>query len=461
MIEIITIISVIILFYFALLWSGYLILLLSTMITVVDKFKAIAMNRVIKALNDNPLLPITVIIPAYNESKRIINTINALLTADYKNVHFIIVNDGSKDDTLALLIKTYDLVRVIDSFKITIKTGKVMDYYQSNRISNFIVVDKEHSPFENSAADCVNAGLNICRTPLFVTIDADTMLEKEALTHILYTYLITPHCVAVGGSIYVPQVTRTKTKHHFSKNIPKNLVLGIQVCEYLRSFLYGREGFNFLGGALCHPGAFTLFEKKAVMDVGGYDAANFSYDAEIIMKLHDNMRKNKFPYTVAYAPGAMAWSEEPHTLMGLWAQRARWQRGLLRGLGKHWHMLFNPQFGITGLLGFPYYVLFEVCGPVVEAISYIMLVLVFLFLPLPLSMLLWLLLLAWSYMLMLTIACIILSILTYNQYYSLLDIIHILGLSMIDMVFYRQWRAFCALFSSIHYFINRLRGKPE
>jgi cellulose synthase/poly-beta-1,6-N-acetylglucosamine synthase-like glycosyltransferase len=453
--------ALLILGYFAILWTGYLILLLFTALTIVNKYRETTINPVIDALNAKPFLPITIIIPAYNETTRIINAITAVLQSDYRNIHIIIVNDGSQDKTLQLLINTYALVKVPPAIKIMQSTGEVYDYYISKHIAHFMVIDKQHSPYENSAADCINAGLNACRTPLYVTVDADTTLEPQALSRMLFTYLITPHCIAVGGAIYVPDPAQIVNGRVLSTIIPDNPVLGVQVCEYLRSFIYGRQGWSGIGGALCHPGAFTLLETKAVQDAGGYDAANFSYDAEVIMQLHHHMRKQRFPYRIAFAASAIAWSEEPDTLVKLWGQRNRWQRGLLRCLSRHKAMVFNPFYGITGLIAFPYYILFEIFGPVVEALSYLLLLLALYWLPSANRLIFWCILLAWTYMLFITLACTILSLLTYDKYHRKNDILHIVALTLFDMVFYRQWRAFCALFSSLHYVYNRLRGKAE
>ena len=454
-------ISIFLLGYFTLLWLGYLIMLGCTLKAIIQKFKETDVNPIIKALNANPLLPITIIIPAFNESKRILKAIDAILKADYKNIHLIIVNDGSKDSTLALLIKTYQLLKVPAAYKVEVETGQVYGYYIAKDIPNFLVIDKQHSPFENSAADCINAGLNACRTPLYLTVDADTLLEKEALSRILFEYLISAHCIAVGGAIYVPD-TMSKHGQTVAKTlIPSNLVLGTQVCEYLRSFIYGRQGWKLMGGSLCHPGAFTLLETKAVRDAGCYDSANFSYDAEIILKLHHYMRSHHYPYTISYAPSAISWSEEPHTLALLWGQRSRWQRGLLRCLSHHKAMIFNPAYGVTGLLAFPYYIIFEIFGPCVEAVSYIVLILALYFIPGVASFIGCLVLLAVSYILFITMACVILSGLTYDKYTKNLDILRLVGMTLVDMIFFRQWRAFCALFSSVHYLLNRLRGKAE
>ncbi|MFZ4077749.1 MAG: glycosyltransferase family 2 protein, partial [Legionellaceae bacterium] len=204
MIKLIDTLTFCILIYFACLWVGYTFFLLGTFLTVIRKYKESKYNSMIAKLNAEPMLPVSIIIPAFNESKRITHAIDALLKLDYKNIHIILVNDGSTDDTLALLIKNYALQKVPPAFMIKHQTGTVLDYYHASTIPHMIVIDKEHSPFANSAADCINAGLNVCRTPLYMTVDADTILEPAALTRMLFMYLTHPHCLAIGGNIYVP-----------------------------------------------------------------------------------------------------------------------------------------------------------------------------------------------------------------------------------------------------------------
>jgi len=447
----------VILIYFAILWSGSLLFLLAAFRTIINRYHESPFNAL---MLEHTTLAITIIIPAYNEAHRIENTITAILNSDYKKIHLIIVNDGSTDSTLQLLIDKYQLIKVPSAFKGKIPTGKVKAYYESRSRAYFTVVDKEHSPYANAGADSVNAGLNICRTPLYITIDSDTLVEPEAISRMLFTYLINPHCVAVGGSIYIPDTRKIVNGKMTDTNIPPNLLLGVQVAEYLRSFLYGHEGWTSVGGALCHPGAFTLIETQVARDIGGYDPYNFSYDAEIILKLHHYMRKNHFPYSIVYASNAISWSEQPKTLKGFWRQRSYWQRGLLRCMALHKTMILNPYYRKTGLLAWPYYILFEIFGPVVEGISYIMVVILLFISSLSWHSIAWLWLLAWSYMLFITLSCMVLSIITYNKYYRKLDILKIFALTTIEMGFYRQYRAFCALFSTGHYLINRLRGKP-
>ncbi len=450
----------IILIYFTILWSGYLIFLLCTFKTIIRKYYEAKFNDIMGNVQHQFMVPITIIIPAYNELLRIENVITAILNTRYPNIHIVIVNDGSIDTMLQFLIDKYQLVQIPAAFNMSLVTARVNAYYESKIIKNFRVVDKEHSPFLNSGADSINAGLNICCTPIYLTVDADTILEPDALSQILFVYLTNPHCIAVGGAIYVPDPAKIQNGKITSTNIPLNFILGVQVVEYLRSFLYGREGWSLFGGVFCHPGAFSLLETEVVKQVGGYDAYNFSYDAEIIIKLHQYMLQKHYPYSVVYAPSAISWSEEPRTIRGLWRQRSYWQRGLLRCIALHKQMIFNPRYGITGLFAFPIFILFEILGPIIESFSYIMVLILFGLNLLHYVNMMWLVFLAWGYMMSITMLCMLLSMITYNQYYRKMDIVHFFVLTTIDMLFYRQLRAFCALYAFGKYLLNRLRGKP-
>lgn len=452
-------ISSLLFIYFIFVWIGYSISLLATIHLILKKFNETKYNNIIESINISQALPITTITPAFNEMSRISNTVKSILNSDYKNINMIIVNDGSTDQTLQYLIDTYALQQISPSFRQRIVTGKVRAYYQSTTIPNFIVIDKEHSPFANSGADCINAGLNACRTPLFVTLDADTVIEPESLSRMLFLYLTHPHCVAIGGNIYIPDKTKIKDGKLTETSIPSNITLGVQITEYLRSFIYGHEGWTPLGGALCHAGAFTLLEHKAVMDIGGYDAYNFSYDAEIIMKLHHYMLKNHYPYSILYASNAIAWAESPMTFKQLWKQRNYWQRGLLRSVILHKQMLLNPRYKRVGLVGFPVFIFYEVVGPIVEGVSYVVAIIALIFHQISFVEFTWLLALAFGFLLVITAACMLISLVTYNKYYRKNDILKFIYLTFIDLILYRPLRSLSCLRASFQYVINRLRGK--
>lgn len=456
--QIIYIIGLLLLIYFGFVWVGYTISLLLTTPLILRRFNETKYNQIIASINAQAYLPITTITPAFNEKHRITRMIDSVLAAHYKNIQMIIVNDGSTDDTLQFLIDTYSLKQIQPSFNQKIKTGEIKGYYQSSIIP-LIVIDKQHSPFANSGADSINAGLNACRTPLFLTLDSDTTVEPEAISRMLFMFLTEPHCIAIGGNIYVPDHIQGKNEPNKIHDIPRNITLATQVVEYLRSFIYGHEGWTDIGGALCHAGAFTLLEKKVVMDSGAYDSYNFSYDAEIIMRLHHYMLKNKYPYTIAYASNAIAWAESPFTLKGLWRQRNFWQRGLLRCLARHWQMTFNPRYGIVGLLGFPTYIFFEIAGPVIEGFAYITGIVAIILQQVNYTTLIWLLFLSFGFLLYITLVCVLISAMTYNKYPGKIDVFKLILVTLVELVFYRPFRSICCFSGLFHYLYNRIRGK--
>ena len=448
-----------ILAYFTLLWVCYTILFITSIPRIIRKFQEMKFSNVIKKLVYANGLDITVLMPVRNGEKFIGSAIDAVLNNEYPNVYLMIINDGSSDKTLRHLIHRYHLEPSTKSFRNFIKTSHIKKVFHSLSNPRLIVIDKAHEQNISSAADCLNAGLNLCHTPLLATIDADTIITKDTLTQLLYQYLTTPHCVAVGGDIFIP-VQHKKIKKPLTQKISFNPTLGVQITEYLRSFIYGHEFWGDIGDALCHSGALTLLETKRVVELGGFDTDNFSYDAEIIMRIHDESLKNKFPYRIQYAPAAIAWSLQPPNISGLWEQRRRWQRGLLRSLALHKHMLFNPNYGRVGMLGMPFYVVFEIFGPVVEGISYLLLIAALWSHALIKEELFWFLMLAWAFLFILTVSSVLINFLTFNQYHRKSDLFKLLLMNLFDVVFYRPIRSFCALFSTLEYLFNRLRGKP-
>lgn len=457
-ISIISCIFIVILFYYALLSVWYIALLIASFPVVINTFKVTNHNNIIKFINRDALIPLTIVTPAFNETKRINNMIQSIFRSSYKNLDLIIVNDGSTDNMMEFLIKEYDLVTIPQIIKQKIQTSKILNYYQSLRFPNLYVIDKEHSPYGNGA-DSVNAGLNACKTPLFITVDADTVLEPNALSELLFTFLSHTHCVSVGGSCYVLNENRVENGVLQEKKLPRKFVPAVQAVEYLRSFLYGRSGWNYFGGAMCYPGAFTLFETQILREVGGYDTKNFAYDAEIVTKIHHWMRKHKYPNCLLHTPNAFSWTEVPSTLKKFWRQRNLWQRGMWKGALLHAEMLFNLRYGVVGLISFPAYVLFEIIGPLVEFISYSLVVVCFflhIFTPYYFA---WYFLLAWSYITLLSLVMILLNQITFKQYNHFSDSIRVVWLVFAELLGFRQFRAVCCFAATVHYIWNRLRGR--
>lgn len=451
--------TVIIVIYFACLGIWYTILLIASFPDVIKKFKEFSFGNMAQLINQNSLIPITVVVPAFNEEKRILNMLYSGLNSEYKNVRFIVVNDGSTDDTMNLLIKEFDMFEAPVIIKQTIKTSLIKKCYQSQRVPNLILLDKEHSPHD-CAADAVNAGLNACQTPIMLTIDADTILEPKALTTMLVNFFAHDHCIAVGGSVYVLNNNKIDRGQLLTNKLPYDFMPAIQSLEYLRSFLYGRSGLNQFGGSLTYPGAFTLFETDILRKVNGFDTANFAYDTEIIVKLHHHMHENDYPYNVNHAADAFCWTEVPSTFASYWKQRNKWHRGMLRSSLKHASMFLNPKYGFTGMLVFPAFVFFDILGPIIELFSMVLFVVAYFVGQINFPALFWFMILAWGYIAYITVAMIFLNLISFKKYNQISSSFRAMWLSLAEMCGVRQYRALCCTLASAQYLINRLRGKP-
>lgn len=453
------ILTMVILIYFAALSIWYTLTLITSFPELIHRFKEISVGNIIYFIDSQVHVPVTIVVPIFNERNRIIKMLESGLNDDYKDIKFILVNDGSVDDTMALLQQSLELYEVPMVVHQMISTSVVKKHYQSAKYPNVIVLDKEHCPY-NCAADAVNAGLNACQTPIFITVDADTVLEPDAIPQMLYTFLLYSHCIVVSGSVYVLNDNEVVHGRLIDPKLPNNFVSATQALEYIRSFSYGRAGLNIFGGALCYPGAFTLFETASLREVGGFDTVNGAYDAEITMKLHQHMRQHKFPHILTHSSSAFCWTEVPGTLKGLWKQRDIWQRGLWRSISLHRGMFFNPKYGIVGLLTFPAFVLFELLGPVVECISYVLLLIAIIFGFISYQPLIWFFILAWGLSAYITMATLFLNFISFNMYKKRQYNFRAIWLVFAEMLWLRQFRALCCTVASIRFFWHRLQKKP-
>jgi cellulose synthase/poly-beta-1,6-N-acetylglucosamine synthase-like glycosyltransferase len=454
-----TVLFIATLIYFAVLSLWYLILIVTTFPDVIRRFKESQFGNVIKPINKDKLIPITIVTPAFNEEKRIKSMIYNVLHSDYQNINLIVVNDGSTDNMMPLLINEFDLYEIPYKTQKTIPTSAIHHCYRSTLFPNFMVLDKEHSPY-NCAADAINAGLNACQTPIMLTVDADTLLEPESLSRLLFTFLSNNHCIAVSGSVYVLNENKVYQGRIIESTMPKGFITAPQGVEYVRSFLYAKAGMNAFGGAMSYPGAFSLFETEIVREVGGFDTPNYSYDAEIVMKLHHWMREKNYPYSMIHTSTAFCWTEVPSTLKNYWQQRDKWQRGMWRSVMLHIKMFFNPSYGTVGMINFPTYLLFEVLSPVVECTSYILLIILLALNQISFIYFFWLVFLAWGVAAGISIAMIFLDLLSFNKYKRNQDFLLTLWVVFYEMLGFRQLRALCCTWATFKYFINRLRGLP-
>ena len=316
--------------------------------------------------------PITVLAPAYNEELTCVESVRSLLTLDYPKREIIVINDGSKDGTVDRLITAFELVPRPRLATAEIATARVRQVYQSRAHPNLWVVDKENG----GKADALNAGFNYCNTPLLCAVDADTMLERDALTRIVRPFLEDDRTVAVGGKIRVVNDCTVRSGIVTDARLPKNFLAALQTVEYLRAFLVGRVGWAAFNASLVISGAFGLFHRASVVDAGGYGSERTTgetvgEDMELVVRMKRLFTDWGRPCKIEFVPDSVAWTEVPESYRVLGRQRDRWQRGLIESLTRHRKMMFNRRYGPTGLLAFPVFFFLEGLGPVIELSGYV------------------------------------------------------------------------------------------
>ncbi len=353
----------VILGYFALVNTVYLLLLLSAAWEMRDHLLLGQGERRWRVLQSDVAPTISVLAPAHDEASTIAGSVGAMLGLAYPNLEVVVVNDGSSDETLRILIESFALVPVHPVFRRQVETEPVTALYRSRSHPHLVVVDKENG----GKADALNAGLNLATGRLVCAVDADTIIEPEALQRMVRPFLIRDDVVAAGGTIRIVNGSEVINGRVTTLRIPRRALAGFQIMEYLRAFLFGRLGWNRLGGNLIISGAFGLFDREATADAGGYAQDTVGEDMDLVVRLRRRSFDQKDPKRIAFVPDPVAWTEAPESLRVLGRQRDRWQRGLSEVLRRHRRLFFNPRYGATGLIVYPYFVLVELLAPLIEA----------------------------------------------------------------------------------------------
>jgi cellulose synthase/poly-beta-1,6-N-acetylglucosamine synthase-like glycosyltransferase len=311
-------------------------------------------------------MPVSLIVPAYNESATITNSVRALMQLRYQHFELIVVNDGSKDDTLAVLTREFDLTPFPEAYRVQIKTKPVRGVYRSQKFPNLRVIDKENG---GGKADAINAGINAARYPIFYCGDADTVLDPHSLEDVVRPFLEDPRTVACGGTVRIINGCVVRGGVLEKVGLPRNPLALVQVVEYLRAFLGGRLGWSAINGILVISGAFGVFHRDTVVEAGGFRADIIGEDMELTVRLHRTLSARGLRYRVAFIPNPVCWTDAPEDLQTLKKQRMRWQRGLAESLWENRKLCFAKGSGSAGWFAFPFFVLFELLSPVVEVMG--------------------------------------------------------------------------------------------
>lgn len=398
--------------------------------------------------------PISILAPAYNEAATVRESVRAMLMLRYSEFEVIVINDGSRDDTLKLLIEEFHLYKSARYYEATLDSKPIRAVYESMDPIRLVVIDKENG----GKADSLNAGINVARYPLVCAVDSDSVLEDNALLLVARAFVEDHHHVlAVGGIIRVANGCQISGGRVETVDLPSSWIARFQVVEYFRAFLGGRVAFSSFNCLLVISGAFGLFLKSAVIAVGGYQTSTVGEDMELVVRLHRWACQQRKKYKIVFRPDPVCWTEVPESMRILKRQRNRWQRGTIETVWAHKAMIGNPRYGFLGLFAFPYFVLFEMLGPLVELTGYFLTVIGFC-----LGLFHWktamlFFLAAVLYGMVLSIASVVLEELTTRRYPGVWNLVGLMVAGAVENFGFRQaltvWRA--------QAFIGVLRGNKN
>lgn len=441
----VTIFYILFLLFAVLIMSSYVILAVISVSGLSDYLKENAFINY-KVMLASDLAPsLSVIAPAYNEGKTIEENVQSLLSLNYNNYEVIVVNDGSKDNSLEILIKSYNLEEIKFDYKEQIKTKQIKAVYKSKNPAHnkLIVVDK----YNGGKADALNVGINISSNPYIVCIDVDCILDKDALLILTKPYLERSdvRVIATGGVVRIANSCIIERGHLIEIKVPDKLLPRIQALEYLRAFLLGRMAWSKLDGLLIISGAFGMFDKEIAIQVGGYNCKTVGEDMELIVRMRRYMIETKQKYAVPYIPNPLCWTEAPETFNILLKQRSRWTRGTMETLWIHRKMFLNPKYKVLGLLSIPYWFLFEYLAPIIELIG---LLATFLFAILGIlnwKLFILLLLFAYCFAVMISFFALLMEEYTYHQYPKIADFNKLLSGAIIEPFYFHLFVVYAAL----------------
>lgn len=386
-------------------------------------------------------MPVSILVPGYNEERTIVPSIKSLLDSQFLELEVVIVNDGSTDATLAEVISAFSMVPIQRVPSAGLQAEPVRAVYGSFEYPTVVLIDKANG----GKSDALNVGINYARYPLVCAIDADTLLDRGALSRLVWEFQAEPSTVAVGGIVRVVNGSTFNQGRLEAVKTPASLLANLQIIEYLRAFLGARIGWSRLGMLLIISGAFGLFKRQALIDAGGYDRTTVGEDAELVLRLHRTHTLAGKPCRITFFPDPICWTEAPSTLRVLARQRDRWQRGLAEMLWRHKDMLLRRKYGRIGMIALPYFFLFELLAPVVEVFGMIFVVvgLIAGFVSVPLALLL--LALSTIYGVVLSYLVILIEERAYLRYPGWRDLLRLCVAAIVENFGYRQLLALVRL----------------
>jgi cellulose synthase/poly-beta-1,6-N-acetylglucosamine synthase-like glycosyltransferase len=429
--------SVFMLGYFGVVNLSYLIVHASGLVTL-NRLMASRSFQPSYQRFGSPFLPgIAIVVPAYNEESTIVSSLRSFLDLKYPDFEVIVVNDGSTDETMDRLLENFDLEPVPAEPPWDLPCEPVRNVYGSRRNPRLTVIDKQNG----GKADALNAGVYLTEKPLFCAVDADSIIERDALLAVAQPFLRDPtKVVATGGVVRVANGCSISDSIVESVRLSSSPLVGLQTAEYLRAFLAGRIGLSSLRSLMIISGAFGVFDTEVVRAVGGYNTETVTEDMDLVVRIHRHLTDLGREYRVVFVPEPVIWTRVPETLSALSRQRRRWHRGLFQTLLIHRRMIGNPNYGVVGVVALPFFLFIEGLGPLVEGSGYVVILAAFALGVVNVEFFLVFVGLAMVFGTLLSWLSVLSEVISYRRYERLRDLAQLLGYGIAENVVYRQWR---------------------
>ncbi|MFW6600036.1 glycosyltransferase family 2 protein [Propionibacteriaceae bacterium Y2011] len=438
--SIFAVIAIPVLVYFLLINSSYLVLVLTATTQFWRQTRRVAFAGRHELIGAAVPPGVSVVTPMFNEAAGIRTSVESMLALHYPSHEVIVVDDGSSDDGFAVLQQAFDLVPVDRQMPtgVPVREPATSIHVPRNGRTRLTVVRKANS----GRSDSINVGINLAREDLVVFVDSDSILDPDALLSVAKPFADDPdRMVAAGGVIRAVNGSRVRNGRVVDIRLSKKLLPRIQVVEYLRAFHLGRAGWAAMNALILISGAFGVFRRDVLVEVGGLDPDSIGEDFELVMRVHRRMRRERRPYRITFLTEPICWTEVPSTLKVLRRQRSRWHRGLWETLWAYRGMLFNPRYGRVGFVALPFYWVFELIAPLLELAGLLLVVLGLAFGVVEPGYFALFMLVAYGYAALVTLAAMTVEELTFHKYGRWRDLVGTITAAVVENLGYRQLTA--------------------
>lgn len=437
------IVAIPVLVYFLLINTSYLVMIVLAAADFVSHQRRAPFAGREELVRSRTMPGISVVTAMHNEEMGIRTAVESFLSLHHPQHEVVVVDDGSSDGGFEVLRVAFDLVSVQRTMPddLPVRERPVSIHVPRDGRTRLTVVRKANS----GRSDSINVGVNLAREELVVFVDSDSLLDPDALLTVCRPFVDDPvRTVAAGGVIRAANGCRVRDGRVIDVRMPGKPLADIQVVEYLRAFHLGRAGWSRLNALILISGAFGVFRRDVLVEIGGLDPTSIGEDFELVMRLHRHMRRRRISYRVTFLTEPICWTEVPSTASVLRRQRSRWHRGLWETLWAYRGMLFNPRYGRLGMVAVPYYWAFELIAPLLELGGLVLMVLGFALGVVSVQYFVLFMLVAYAYAILVTLAAVTVEELSYHKYPRWRDLGTTLIAAVLENVGYRQatawWR---------------------